>query len=217
MKKIAAAVVVLLPLLAAADSNIVVNGSFEVGSFLPWGYGSATVVPGASDIGSWSVITNSTAWIGPANPWRLTALDGSKFLDLTEFRSSGSLAGVQQVIPTLTGADYLLTFSIGTQTEFGLPVAIAATAGSASQTFVAANSGNNLWTTYSMPFRANSTSTLLTLAGAGGTLYTGLDNVSVVLLSAVPEPASWLMLLAGCGVIGLTTNRRRTLNVAGSC
>lgn len=206
MKRAAVIVAALATAGAWADTNLVVNGSFELGNFSPWGYDSATELVGTSDISGWAVISNSAAWIGPGNPWGLAAPDGTKFLDLTEFRSSGTLAAVRQTIATVPGTDYLLTFSLGSQTAFGLPVGVTATAGTASSTFSSSVAGNNLWTTFSLPFTAASSSTVLTLAGASGTLYTGLDNVSVV---AVPEPSAWMMLLAGCGVVGWASHRNR--------
>lgn len=209
MKRAALILAALASTGAWADTNLVANGSFELGNFSPWGYDSATELVGTSDITSWAVIINSTAWIGPGNPWGLAAPDGTKFLDLTEFRSSGTLAGVRQTITTVPGTDYLLTFAVGSQTAFGLPVGVTATAGNASSTFTSSASGNNLWTTYSMPFTAMSSATVLTLAGSSGTLYTGLDNVSVV---AVPEPSSWLMLLVGAGVVGWSGTRQRPIS-----
>jgi hypothetical protein len=206
MKRAALIVAALATAGAWADTNLVVNGSFELGNFSPWGYDSATELVGTSDISGWTVINNSAAWIGGGNPWGLAAPDGSKFLDLTEFRSSGTLAAVRQTIATVPGTSYLLTFAVGSQTAFGLPVGVTATAGSASNTFSSTAAGNNLWTTFTLPFTASSSSTVLTLAGASGTLYTGLDKVSVV---AVPEPSTWMMLLAGCGVVGWASHRNR--------
>ena len=104
MKRAALIVAALATAGAWADTNLVVNGSFELGNFSPWGYDSATELVGTSDISGWTVINNSAAWIGGGNPWGLAAPDGSKFLDLTEFRSSGTLAAVRQTIATVPGA-----------------------------------------------------------------------------------------------------------------
>lgn len=49
--------------------------------------------------------------------------------------------------------------------------------------------------------------TSLVISAPGGSLYSGVDNLTVG-VAAVPEPASWLMM--GLGVAGLLVARRRT-------
>jgi hypothetical protein len=71
-------------------------------------------------------------------------------------------------------------------------------------------SGSNLnWQSYSSVFQAtSSTSTLSfvnTAGGANGGLF--IDNISV---AAVPEPATWAMMLLGFGLIGAGMRRRKT-------
>jgi hypothetical protein len=46
----------------------------------------------------------------------------------------------------------------------------------------------------------------------GGTLNTGLDNISIT--TGVPEPASWAMLIAGFGLVGAVARRRQRTAVA---
>jgi hypothetical protein len=47
-------------------------------------------------------------------------------------------------------------------------------------------------------------------AGAGALYHA--SRINVVNLDAVPEPATWAMMLAGFGVVGGLARRRRTLN-----
>jgi uncharacterized membrane protein YuzA (DUF378 family) len=67
-------------------------------------------------------------------------------------------------------------------------------------------------------FTATNTSTLISLMGASGRSYVGLDNVDVVQTSvgAVPEPSTWAMMVLGfCGVGTMAYRRRKqTLHVA---
>jgi hypothetical protein len=66
-----------------------------------------------------------------------------------------------------------------------------------------------------MLFTANSANTTITLTGAAGVEYIGLDNVGVDLASAVPEPESWALMVLGLGSlvsIGLRRNTNRSVS-----
>src|SRR5271156_3332264 len=99
---------------ARAGTNLVTNGSFEDGTFVPTdGDYSAILNPGSTAITGWTVINTpnaQVAWDGPTNPDGLTASDGSYFLDLTPDRDAPPYGGVTQTISTIVGASYLLTF-----------------------------------------------------------------------------------------------------------
>ena len=62
--------------------------------------------PGATAITGWAVLTDTTAWIGPTNPFGLSASDGSFFLDLTNYQAGRPFAGVAQTFATIPGALY---------------------------------------------------------------------------------------------------------------
>ena len=53
-----------------------------------FGYAAAGKMPG------WTVTTANLAWIGPSNPFGLTASDGSYFLDLSGYHDNQPYAGV---------------------------------------------------------------------------------------------------------------------------
>ena len=77
-----------------------------------------------------------------------------------------------------------------------------ASAAGQSKTFTSTNGGSstNLWQLETFTFLASASSTTLSLDGASGVQYIGLDNVAATDLGpsgAIPEPSTWAMLLVG--------------------
>lgn len=195
----------------AVHANLLANGSFESGAFVNQGHDTMSLAAGSTAISGWTVVTDTTAWIGPTNDWGLSASDGSYFLDLTDYQTGSPFAGMSQVIATTPGAVYSLSFDLGSSTFWGRPSAITASAAGTSATFTSPGSGgNNDWQHVSMQFTASSNSTTVLLQGVAGLQYIGLDNASVDLASAppVPEPGSWALMLAGIGALGAMAVRR---------
>jgi hypothetical protein len=202
--------------LAAAPTAFaaVANGSFEAGGFVNEGNDTMSPGVGSTVITGWTVVNDTIAWIGPSNPFSLTATDGDFFLDLTNYQAGAPFGGVSQSITTTPGATYLLSFELGSSSRWGLPSSLTATAGSSSQTFTSTLSGLNNWEVEELSFVASGTSTLITLQGAAGNNYIGLDAVDVAFVrgpGVVPEPATWSMMILGFSAVGYLLRRRREM------
>ena len=197
----------------SAQANLLTNGSFELGAFVNQGNDTMSLAPGSTVITGWTVVTDTTAWIGATNPFGLSASNGSFFLDLTNYQAGPPFAGMSQTIATIPGATYSLSFDLGSSTFWGRPDSITASAAGTLQTFTApATGGNNDWQSVLMQFVASSTTTTVLLQGASGINYIGLDNVDVEFVSGpgprpIPEPTT--LALLGLGLASLAVARRR--------
>lgn len=195
------------------QANLLTNGSFESGAFVNQGNVTMSLAAGSTVITGWTVVTDTTAWIGASNPFGLSASNGSFFLDLTNYQAGAPFAGMSQTIATIPGATYSLSFDLGSSSQWGpLPDSITASAAGTAQTFVSPMTGVNVWTNASMQFIASSATTMVLLQGASGFNYIGLDNVSVEFVSGpspgqIPEPTT--LALLGLGLISLAVSRRR--------
>jgi hypothetical protein len=199
----------LLP--AAAQANLLVNGSFEDGTFAPPSNQTVTLAPGATTMPGWVVINDSIAWIGTGNPWGLSAFAGDRFLDLSDYSAGAPFGGVAQTFATTPGTEYQVTFSLGSSTFWGRPASLVVSAPGLSQTFTSPTTGtNNDWQAEMLTFTAAATTTTLSFVGASGVNYIGLDDVSVTALAAVPEPSTTLLLLAGAGLLATRVRRSTT-------
>ena len=197
----------------SAQSTIVTNGNFELGGFAPPGQATMTVANGSMAITGWQVVNDAIAWLGVANPWRLAAQSGNLFLDLTGPSAGAPFGGVQQILSTAAGAQYEVSFYLGSSNLWGRPAGIEVSAGSVSETFKSPLAGTvNDWELHSMRFTASGATTTLRFAGAAGVNYIGLDNVAVNLVSSpVPLPSTLLLLLACIPAIPLVRRPRPNL------
>ena len=86
----------------------------------------------------------------------------------------------------------------------------------ATATVTNPNHGFQPWRSESFNFTATETSQLLRFWAQGGPAglppFALLDGVSIT--AAVPEPATWAMLIGGFGLVGAAARRRRTNSVA---
>src|SRR5688500_10274771 len=199
---------------SSAHAVPITNPSFELGTFVNDGNGTMVLPVGSTAITGWAVVFDQLAWIISPNPWGLAAQDGNRFLDLTAYPSGAPFGGIAQTFATIPGGEYDLSFYLGTYTTRwgGPPVSIQTTAGDSSQTCtVSAPSTASTWTLCAMTFTATAPTTTLTLRGTAGFSYIGLDNVAVTGpdVTAVPEPATVVLLGGGLVAAGTRARKRR--------
>jgi hypothetical protein len=196
---------ILGALSALGSANLLQNGSFEDGSFSPNGDNTMSLYTGATDMTGWTVTGDSLAWIADPNPFGdLTASDGSKSLDLTDYPIGGPYGGVEQTFATTANSVYTVSFKLGTNPLYSPYSEIMASADATTVIFGANAVTSQYWYTCSFQFVADDSSATLSLIGTNGTYYVGLDEVSVT--EAVPEPASLAVL--GLGLAAIKRRRR---------
>lgn len=170
-----------LALVAGAHANLIVNGSFENGNFVPNGDNTMSLAVGATSMSGWTVYNDTLAWIGDPNPFfGLHASHGVRSLDLADYATGGPYGGVVQTFATTPGARYRVSFDLGTHNHWTASASIQVAAAGGSQTFSSTSGTGQGWDTYSWEFTAASTSTALSFLGTFNTYtYIGLDNVIV--------------------------------------
>jgi hypothetical protein len=199
MKSLAAMALALSAIAAHAVPNLVANGSFEAD---------------AQAAGTWNIYSSLTSWTGInnielRNNVAGTAQNGVNFVEL----DTTSNNAMKQTIAAGAG-DYDLSFwysarpgvaagSNGLSYSFGSLSGnvLTATAGAAA----------NVWQHYVGRVHLNG-ATDLTFAAIerSDSLGGSLDNVSV---TAVPEPETYALMLAGLGLIGAVIRRRKANSV----
>lgn len=195
------ALVALSPFASAAP-NLIVNGGFESstfnGTFATYGVGSSSLT-------GWTINDGSVDLIN--SYW--TPSSGAYSLDL-----SGNTDGtISQSFATVIGQKYLISFDLAGNpddhgdTEKYVQVGLSQQPVYAFET-AGKTHGAMGWTTHSFSFQAVSTSSTLHFTSLQESAYgVALDNISV---TAVPEPETYAMLLAGLGLVGAAARRRRT-------
>jgi choice-of-anchor C domain-containing protein len=188
----------------SAGAATFTNGSFELG--VDPGSSFVTLANGSTGVTGWVVGGDSIDYI--SNYWQ--AEDGSRSIDLSGL-ANGSIA---QTFDTVAGQTYAVNFFLAGNPDGGTGAKLAILSANGGQqqsdtfTVTGSDSHSNMgWTAYSYGFTATGPSTTLSFASATGTPYgPALDNVSVV---AVPEPASWALMILGFGGLGAVLRRQR--------
>ena len=169
----------------AAAQELVTNGGFENGDF------------------SGFTQTGNTG---------LTGVFSSPFVASGEFAAYfgpvGSTGGITQTLSTNAGQSYLISFDLR-NLNGGTPNFYNVLFGGVSL-FSATNSAAFNYTNFSTTATAVGASTGLAFNFQHNPSLFLLDNVSVTAVNgAVPEPATWAMMLVGFGAVGVSLRRRR--------
>ncbi len=185
---------------AGAEAAIITNGSFESG---PAAGSFTTLSTGNTDIAGWTVDA-PIDYIGTL--W--THADGEHSIDL----SAGHAGGISQVLNTIAGATYDVTFAMAGNPFGGHDVkGLTASAGDFSGAFFFDISGMTDdamgWTDMSFSFTASGSDILSFVSHERTAFGPAIDDVRVVAREAVPEPATLGLLAAG--LLGLGAARRR--------
>lgn len=192
---VASAVMVApIGLASPASATTLVNGDFETGDFTGW-----------TQFGNTGFSTVDTV-----NPFAGTFA--------ASFGPVGSTGGITQTLSTVIGNVYTLSFYLANGTAFGPAIAgssFSATVGSTTfslpSDFFAFDYAP---TPFTVIYTADSTSTAVTFTFRNDPNFWYLDNVTIAETAAVPEPASWAMMVAGFGLIGGAARRRRKVSTS---
>lgn len=157
-------------------------------------------IPGVTFSGASGIQANGSAW-GFNN-----APDGVQTAFVQSYNGTGGSISI--ALNNLTAnAKYYVQFAASGRPNYGVNPFIVSVAGTSTPFTVS----NTTWGNYQTSFVANGPSETLTFAGssiAGDSAF-GLDAIAV----AVPEPATWALMLFGFGMVGYGMRRRRQPSV----
>ncbi|GJJ04236.1 hypothetical protein RugamoR64_47740 [Duganella rhizosphaerae] len=180
----------------AAPVELLLNGGFEAD---------------VQAAGSWNIYPNLTDWTGGAYGIELrnnvagVAAQGVNFVELDTTHNSS----LSHTVLTNAGQQYTLSFQF--QDRAGVDTGSQGLAVSWGGGAVASvnNSLGGGWESRTYTLTGNGSAMALKFTAIGGddSLGTSLDNVS--LTTAVPEPETYAMMLAGLGLVGFAARRRK--------
>lgn len=224
-----AAGVVLLAATPTSAANLLTNASFEgppADNFAA-GYYRGVQAPSGwfriSGIEGPDILSNTYVQTGSGFQSLLTAQDGVRFLDMNGASPTGAL--YQNVTGLTSPGSVTLSYWVGRWAQNSAGNLTASLIDTANQNVLA----SQVTTLAHLPRATSASWTLYTLTAAvpisGGVRVQftgdsgstargapGLDNVSldfVPATGAVPEPATWAMMISGFGMAGSMIRRRR--------
>ncbi len=191
----------------ATAANLLVNGGFENQTFpgTTFGYynlgGGDATNPVPAGFG-WTVPINNVDLIDNGAYTPFLAGGGAYQLDLV---GNGSTGAISQSFATVLGQTYrvVLNYSAngsGRQAEVLVD-------GNAVGSLINGNPAK--WQKFTTTFAGTGATTVFTINETIGGGFGGvaLDNIAV---NAVPEPATWALMLGGFGMVGFAMRKRQT-------
>jgi hypothetical protein len=203
---------------SSAGAVTVANGSFEDVQIASQGSYNLADIPGWTHAGS---VGDGLIWsdkfpvcCGGANSTKTG--DGHQFVTMGGgFGPTGSSAWSQVLNGLSIGQTYVVSFKMAAEGEVptqSLTVAMTTGSSTAAQDFTSPVAGPYFWQNWgsdSYSFLANATSATLQFSVTNEVYDVGLDAVSVSLAGGIPEPATWMMMLAGFSGLGAVLRSRR--------
>ena len=196
--RLAVAALLAAPLMASA-ANLVANGSFEAN---------------AQAANTWSIQQGLGGWTGGAFGVELRnnvagqAYEGQNFVELDTTHNSSIL----QNIATTLGQPYALSFAYSAREGVANPsngIEVFWN-GVSYGTFTGSGAASgNVWSVVSLLVTGAANTSVLTFQATGIDDSFGGSLDAVSLITAVPEPQTWALILAGLGVVGFVARRRR--------
>jgi Protein of unknown function (DUF642)/PEP-CTERM motif len=201
----------------AAATDLVTNGSFEdITGAAYQGWGGYTFGAGFSTLPSWTVVSGSVDVTTNASGWS-PAYAGVNSLDINGWEAGE----ISQSFADKAGATYTVSFAYS-RNAAGAPDPATADVSVGGQTVHVSSQndpsqfgtvGAMLWKTDSFTFVGtghDSITLAATVPGNGGVFF---DDIQVNGPAAVPEPASWALMIGGFGLAGAALRRRRSAAV----
>lgn len=220
-----------LALISAASPSVaaelVTNGGFESGDTdftSTYNPVAPLPAPGGNNMVPENTYTVGTNAFNQHPSWAsITAFEGVNYLIANGSSMNDAPVWMQTLVGLTIGATYNFSayaVNVCCNASFGGPNTspLIISVGSGGTPTQIANSGNlgatGTWTQFTGSFVATSTSTNLSIftdvTAASGNDF-GLDAISVT--AAVPEPATWLMMILGFGFVGGIMRSHRTKTV----
>ncbi len=212
---VAASALALVPGSASAAS-LLTNGGFELPSV---GDPCCNTVP-PDPLPGWTVdsgnvnVVNGTFNGVPAGT--NLAYEGLQYLDLV---GQGGVGSISQTFSTIAGQTYQVSFAYSRNLFSGIdPITGSFSVDGLSESLSHTGGSNSdlNWVTYAGSFVATGSSATLSFQSGAGGVNEGLFLDAVSVSGAIPEPATWAMLILGFGVIGgaMRVRSRKALALA---